>query len=126
MGSILVVDDDAGVRQLIQELLESEGFAVETAADGREALAKAAARRPSLLLLDLTLPHLSGPELVAQLNSLSGHPIPVLVISGDGQAGTRANAMGAFAYLHKPFDLQDLLDAVARGLDGQQDGPQPE
>ena len=118
---ILVVDDDPEVRQLIYDVLDSEGFEVEMAADGREALEKATRRRPSLLVLDLTLPRLSGPELAAQLGSLSGQPVPVLVISGDGQAGSKARELGAFAYLHKPFDIEDLLRLVARGLQaGQQ------
>jgi DNA-binding response OmpR family regulator len=113
---ILVVDDDPAVRQLIYDVLDSEGYAVETAADGREALAKATLRRPSLLVLDLTLPRLSGPELAAQLSSLSGQPVPILVISGDGRAGSKARELGAFSYLHKPFELEDLLASVARGL----------
>lgn len=116
MTSILVVDDDLQVRQLIQELLDGEGFEVETAADGREALAKATIRRPSLLVLDLTLPIVSGPELAVQLRSLCGQPLPILVISGDGQAASKARQLGAFAYLSKPFDIDDLLAAISRGL----------
>ena len=113
---ILVVDDDPEVRQLIFDVLDDEGYEVVTAADGREALAKATRRRPSLLVLDLTLPHLSGPELAAQLRTLNGRPLPTLVISGDGQAGSKARELGAFAYLHKPFEIEDLLACVARGL----------
>ena len=113
---ILVVDDDPEVRQLIYDVLDSEGFEVEKAADGREALEKATRRRPALVVLDLTLPRLSGPAFAAQLSSLSGRPVPILVISGEGRAGSKARELGAFAYLHKPFDIEDLLECVARGL----------
>ena len=113
---ILVVDDDPEVRQLIYDVLDDEGYEVDTAADGWEALAKATRRRPSLLVLDLTLPRLSGPELAAQLARLHDRPVPVLVISGDGLAGSKARALGAFGYLHKPFEIEQLLALVARGL----------
>ena len=116
MTSILVVEDDAAVRQLICEVLASEGFEVDAAADGRQALEKAAERRPSLLVLDLTLPLVSGPELVATLRRQDGPPIPILVISGDGHAPRKARELDAFAYLHKPFDIDTMIELVTRGL----------
>jgi two-component system, NtrC family, nitrogen regulation response regulator NtrX len=116
MTSILVVEDDPEVRELIRDVLDSEGFEVDTAADGQSALEKAAARRPSLVVLDLTLPLLSGPELAAQLSRLVDGPIPILVISGDGLAASKAQEMGAFGYLHKPFEIDDLVQSVSRAL----------
>ena len=116
MALILVVDDDPQVRELIREILESEGFDVDTAADGHQALEKVARRRPSLLVLDLTLPLMSGPELAARLQHHDHAPIPILVISGDGRAPSKAKQLGAYAYLHKPFQIDALLDSVMHGL----------
>lgn len=116
MTAILVVEDDPTVRQLICEVLASEGFEVDAAVDGQQALEKVAERRPTLLVLDLTLPLVSGPELIARLGKQDGDPIPILVISGDGHAPRKARELGAFAYLHKPFEVDEMLDLVMRKL----------
>lgn len=120
MTSILVVEDDPTVRQLICEVLVSEGFEVDAAADGRQALDRVAERRPALLVLDLTLPLMSGPDLIAALRRQDGPPPPILVISGAGDAPRKARELGAFAYLQKPFDIDMLLDLVMRQVPSRQ------
>jgi CheY-like chemotaxis protein len=113
---VLVVEDDADVREAIAETLRFEGFAVAVARDGREALNHLAsgAGRPSLILLDLMMPRMNGWEL---LEHMGGDPrlasIPVCIVSASGGALPR----GARDALHKPFQIQALLEVVARHLE---------
>jgi DNA-binding response OmpR family regulator len=113
---VLVVDDDPHVGASLHWALEDEGLAVETAADGREALERAAARPPALVLLDLTLPVLDGYDAARALRAAHGAALPILVITGDGQAPEKAARVGAYAYVRKPFDVGDLLATVRCGL----------
>lgn len=115
-GHVLVVDDDPRVRQTIRWALEDEGLAVETAADGRRALERASARRPALVVLDLTLPILDGYDVANGLRSFYGSGVPILAITADGDAEQKARRAGAYGYLSKPFELDDLMAAVRRGL----------
>jgi two-component system, OmpR family, response regulator MprA len=112
---VLIVDDDPVMRQALREAFEDEGIAVETASDGREALRKVADRLPALVVLDVTLPVLDGFQVADQLRA-GARPVPILAITGDGQAPEKARRMGAFAYLRKPFELSDLLRLVQGAL----------
>ena len=116
MSSVLVVDDDPQVRRFIRDVLEAEGFEVETAADGREALELVARRPPGLVVLDVTLPILGGSAVADGLRAALGDGLPILVITADGNAAPKAEQAGAFAYLQKPFAIDQLLVAVRRGL----------
>ena len=115
---VLVVDDDAQARQAIRWALEDEGLAVLTAADGREALGLAVERAPDLVVLDLTLPEMDGYAVARSLRAGHAQPIPVLLITADGQAPPKARRVGAYAFLRKPFRIEDLLEAVRTGLSG--------
>jgi CheY-like chemotaxis protein len=114
---ILVVEDDPHLRQIIREVLEDEGLVVETAADGRQALQRAAAQRPALVVLDMRLPVLDGAGVVAGLRASFGVPPPVLVITADGRAAEKARQVGAFAFLSKPLELDELVASVQRALE---------
>lgn len=110
MGStVLIVDDEPDIREAVSELLSEEGYEVLGAADGDEALRKARACHPSLVLLDLMMPGMNGWEFRARQK---GDPelatIPVVVVSALG----RAAGVDAVAYLEKPFELEALLSAV--------------
>ncbi len=113
---ILVVDDDPRVRQLIRWALEDEGFAVDTASDGRQAVEHANQRRPSLVVLDLNLPVLNGARVADALQHLAGGVPPILVITADESGAEAAAQMGAVSLLRKPFGVDELMDAVRRGL----------
>jgi DNA-binding response OmpR family regulator len=115
---VLVVDDDAQVRQVIRWALEDEGLAVVTAADGRAALGLAVERVPDLVVLDLTLPELNGYAVARSLRAGHAQLIPILLITADGQAPLKARRVGAYAFLRKPFRIEDLLEAVRTGLSG--------
>ena len=115
MGArILVVDDDAAIRQSLREVLADEGYDVVVAADGRQALALMSPR-PALLLIDLMMPELDGWELFDELQRtapLAG--IPVCVLSAiASHAPPKASAV-----LQKPIDLDELLATVARLIKG--------
>jgi two-component system OmpR family response regulator len=114
LAPILVVDDDPGLRQVIQWALEEEGWLVQTAADGRQALAHAKRRRPRLVVLDMGLPELDGVAVAAELRRLYGESLPIVVITADGHAAAKARRVGARAHLSKPFDIDDLCDTVQR------------
>ncbi|OGR73168.1 MAG: hypothetical protein A2089_12560 [Elusimicrobia bacterium GWD2_63_28] len=79
---ILIVDDDKAIRELLQVLLQREGFRVETAEDGADALRKARAKAPDLILLDLMLPNGSGMEVVRELQEEETGAIPVVIMTG--------------------------------------------
>jgi DNA-binding response OmpR family regulator len=114
---ILVVEDDPHLRQIIRDVLEDEGLVNETAADGRQVLQRAAAQRPALVVLDMTLPVLDGVGVVVGLRAAFGVPPPVLLITADGRAAEKARQVGAFAFLSKPLDLDDLVATVQRALE---------
>jgi DNA-binding response OmpR family regulator len=118
-GPILVVDDDPSTRLTIQWALEEAGFLVETAADGIEALEQVQRARPALVVLDLRLPGIDGLTVAARLRADHGEPLPVLLVTVEDRVAAIARRIGAYAYLGKPFDLDDLVEAVRRGLGGQ-------
>jgi two-component system response regulator MprA len=115
---VLVVDDDANVREAIRWALEDEGFEVETAADGLQAIQRGVARRPDLVLLDLTLPVLDGFRVASDLRAAHGTGLPILAMTADGQAEAKAVRAGAYAFVRKPFELVKLLEIIRQGLDG--------
>ena len=108
--SILIIDDDAAIGNLEQEVLKREGYAVLRAYSGTEAQMLLKNVRPNLILLDLMLPGLSGEELLPQIKG-----IPVIVVSAKAAVQDKVNLLlgGAADYLTKPFDIKELLARVA-------------
>ena len=105
----LVVDDDQGVRKLVGSILTGDGYAVRQARDGEEALALVAQAQTDIVVLDLTLPRVSGLEVCSELRRwFTG---PILVLSGNGEEATivRALDLGADDYITKPFRSAELL-----------------
>jgi two-component system nitrogen regulation response regulator NtrX len=117
---ILVVDDEADIRELVSGILEDEGYAVRTAKDAEEALSAIGARRPNLLLLDIWL---EGSRLdgLALLDVVKGqHPdMPVVMISGHGTIETAVAAIkrGAYDFIEKPFNADRLVVVASRALE---------
>jgi len=116
MPSILIVDDDEDIRDVMDMALTRHGWEVLAAADGKSALALLAGRAPpSVMLIDLRMPRMSGGELIDSLRQLPGmSEVPLLVVSGDAAARESALAMGAQGFIAKPMDLHDLVDALER------------
>jgi len=114
---VLIVEDDDDLRQIVQWMLEDEGFMVETAKDGREALDRAMARKPSLVLLDMALPIIDGYGVAAGLHEVYGDTITILAMTADGRAAEKAKYVGAIGYVSKPFELDTLVNAVRGALE---------
>ncbi len=119
-GAILVVEDDASVREMLALLLEGEGHHTTTAEDGRKALefAMQGTIRPDLLVADYNLPKgLTGLQAVAELRETLGYEIPAIILSGDISTDTlREIAQGGHLHLNKPVKAKELMDLIRRCL----------
>jgi FixJ family two-component response regulator len=115
---VFVVDDDLSVRESLELLIGSAGFAVETFASAPEFLARPRQRVPSCLVLDVTLPGLNGLELQKQIAEERSE-LPIIFITGHGNVPMSVQAMkaGAIEFLTKPFGSDVLLDAIAQALE---------
>jgi CheY-like chemotaxis protein len=117
--TILVVDDELPIRELLVSLLEDAGYQVLAAPDGSHALALARAERVALVITDLMMPIMDGAELCRRLKDGGlDYEVPVVLMSAVG--GQRAESAPADGFVKKPFDLDTLLDLVAAhvGLPG--------
>jgi len=115
--TVFIVDDDRGMRQSIQDLVESVGLRAESFATGGEFLKRKPTNDPSCLVLDVRLPQISGLDFQRQLAE-TGMQIPIIFITahGDIPMSVRALKSGAVEFLTKPFRDQDLLDAIQEAL----------
>ena len=115
--TVFIIDDDRGMRQAIQDLVESVGLRAESFATGQEFLNKKRTSDPSCLVLDVRLPQMSGLDFQHRLTEI-GMQIPIIFITahGDIPMSVRALKSGAVEFLTKPFRDQDLLDAIQQAL----------
>lgn len=109
MKTILVIDDDVNIGNMLEEILTREGFAVRRAYSGTEAKLVLSGARPDLILLDLMLPGLNGEELLPEIKN-----IPVIVISAKAGIDDKVSLLagGAVDYVTKPFDTRELLARI--------------
>jgi FixJ family two-component response regulator len=116
--TVFIIDDDGGMRQAIQDLVESVGLRAESFSTGEEFLKKQRTADPSCLVLDVRLPQMSGLDFQRRLAEI-GLQIPIIFITahGDIPMSVRALKSGAVEFLTKPFRDQDLLDAIQQGLE---------
>ncbi|MBA2631886.1 MAG: response regulator transcription factor [Chloroflexi bacterium] len=112
MATILVVDDEPKITRLVRDYLESAGFAVVTAADGREALMRARTEHPDLVILDLGLPHLDGLDVTRRLRREGDVPIIMLTARDDETDKLIGLELGADDYVTKPFSPRELVARV--------------
>ena len=118
--AVLVVDDDDAVRELVATILEEEGYAVRTAASGREALSVARQERPAVVLMDVAMPELDGLSACRRLRADERlAALPVVLMSSQPVAGDELRRCRADTFLTKPFDITRLIDEVERHLDRQ-------
>ncbi|HEV2122823.1 MAG TPA: response regulator [Chloroflexota bacterium] len=117
---ILVVDDDPAIVSVVSEILDLEGYAVETATNGQEALRVIDRLRPAIVLLDMRMPVMDGWGFARALRE-RGESVPILVMTAAQNARAWAEEIGAQGYLAKPFEVMDLIEAVERlaGASGQ-------
>ena len=118
MATILVVDDELGIRALLSEILADEGHTIELAENAAQARACRERIRPDLVLLDIWMPDVDGVTLLKEWAATSLLTMPVIMMSGHGTIDTAVEATkyGAMAFLEKPITLQKLLRAVEQGL----------
>ncbi|OGG51323.1 MAG: hypothetical protein A3F84_02980 [Candidatus Handelsmanbacteria bacterium RIFCSPLOWO2_12_FULL_64_10] len=126
---ILIVDDESRIRLMLRTALESEGYGVEEAANGQEALEAVRRQVPDLMILDLSMPALDGIGVLQQLKSAPRHQKPrVIVLTAYGSilAAVKATRLGALDFLEKPVTPDELRQAVAGALQEVDEPPQAE
>jgi DNA-binding response OmpR family regulator len=108
--AVLIVDDEAAIREALERALRLEGFAVRTAEGGLPALEQIAARPPAVLLLDVAMPDLDGVSVIQRLRA-AGNDVPICVLSARNEVDDRVRGLqaGADDYLVKPFALEELV-----------------
>ena len=118
MNQILVVDDEVGIRELLMEILQDEGYRVQLAENAGQARHARAQSRPDLVLLDIWMPDTDGITLLKEWASAGLLTMPVVMMSGHGTIDTAVEAtkIGAYDFLEKPIALQKLLATVGRAL----------
>ena len=127
---VLVVDDDAAIREALERALRVEGFAVESAGGGRAAIAAVARHPPAAIVLDVTMPDLNGRAVCARLRA-DGSRTPILILSARDEVADRVAGLqaGADDYLVKPFAVEELvarlLALLRRAGEEAVDGPDP-
>lgn len=114
--TVLVIDDDPDIRDLLRNALEDRGYRVQCAPDGEVGLARALNTRPDLVIVDMMMPRVSGFVVLERLKHEHRLPTPVIMLSGNGSDHQRAYAefLGVDAYLSKPVHPAQLFQAVDR------------
>jgi DNA-binding response OmpR family regulator len=116
-ATVLVVDDDAGLREFLRVNLEAEGFSVREAGSASEGLAALDEEPPDLILLDVMMPRVDGWEMLRRVQERHGvEAIPVIMYSGKLEEAENAEERGAQAFIGKPFDPRKLLDVTKQLL----------
>jgi len=115
--TVLVVDDQPGIRRLLMEVLTEEGYSVVTAANGYECIDKAKVIKPDLILMDMKMPGMDGIETLRELKQ-SNETDKVIMMTAYGELGlvTIAKELGAYAYVTKPFDIIELCTMIGQVL----------
>ena len=123
MAKILVIDDERAIRNTLKEILEFEGYTVETVEDGKKGLDKALTGVYNLIFSDVKMPEMDGLEFLTAyhkgIQQVGGEDVPVVMISGHGTVETAVEALknGAFDFIEKPLDLNRLLLTTKHALD---------
>lgn len=117
-GSILIVDDEPAVAEMLRDIFVSQGYEVDAATNGGDAVMLASLSRPDAVVLDIKLPDTTGAEVLARLRELDDS-IPVVMLSGsdDEDLARALLKAGAMDYLRKPFQFDQLLQAVGLAVD---------
>jgi len=115
---ILIVDDEVGIRELLSEILQDEGYRVSVAENATSARAYRMRQQPALVLLDIWMPDTDGVTLLREWAAAGQLTMPVIMMSGHGtiETAVEATKIGAFDFLEKPVGLQKLLGTVSRAL----------
>ena len=117
-AKILVIDDEAAIRDMMRMILEYEGHEVLLAGSGQEGLQVAQAESPDLVFLDIKMPGMDGLEVLTRLRATS-ESLPVVIVSAHGTATTalEAGRLGAYRFIEKPLSKDYIIDAVREGIE---------
>lgn len=117
-SGVLVIDDEPGIRNLLSQELAAQGYQVETAADGQEAIQKIDRRKFQVALCDLNMPHVGGLEVLDAIRSRDSD-LEVIMMTGYGTVETAVTAMkkGAYDFVQKPFNMDEILALVEKSLE---------
>jgi len=120
-AQILVVDDEPDIRQLVQEILEDEGYSVQIAKDGETARLIYSQQKPDLVLLDIWMPDIDGISLLKEWSAAGNLESQVVIMSGHGtlETAVEATRLGAFDFVQKPLSLAKLLATVRKALESR-------
>lgn len=114
---LLVIDDQPGIRRLLAEVLQEEGYVVLEASNGYDGLQKARDSRPALILMDMKMPGMDGIETLRELKRLGiGDKVIMMTAYGELDLVTEAKEIGATDYITKPFDIVALCGLISRNL----------
>ena len=118
MTDLLVVDDDPDLSEILGDLLRGEGFEVRTARNGEEGIERVRNRHPDLILLDVEMPRLTGPEMANRLSLGGGgaETIPIILLAGVTNLSSIAERVGTPYFLQKPYDFDAVLRVVSQAL----------
>jgi len=115
--SVLIADDEDSVRLLLREILEEEAFVIE-ARNGREAIDSAKINKPQVIFLDIRMPQMDGIEVLKRLKKiLPNTPVIMLTAYGDANHTITAMKEGAFEYIVKPFDIEEILEVFHKAME---------
>lgn len=117
--TVLVVDDEEDIRHLVSQILELEGYDVLRAEHGQDGLNRVAERMPDLILLDMKMPVMNGPDFAQRFRAQYGPVVPIVVITAAASARKSAKDINAEGYIGKPFDLEVLVTTVHKHLNGR-------
>ncbi len=118
MSTILIVDDDAQLRQSFEKLLSTEGHTVRTASSGEAGLSAVQKQVPDLVIMDVRLPGMSGLETFAAIRGIEAKlPVIIMTAYGTTETAIEATKMGAFDYVLKPFEIPDILTLIEQALE---------
>lgn len=115
-GDILVVDDEVDIVNLVVDILQDEGYQVRSAFSGEMALAAITQQQPAMILMDMYMPQMTGIMLLEHLRATGTAAIPVVLMTASPRAAETLLNMDLVDYLAKPFDIDQLLQCVARNL----------
>jgi two-component system, chemotaxis family, chemotaxis protein CheY len=111
---VLLVEDDADIREVVCQVLAGAGYEVRSAGNGREALDRSRELLPLVVLTDWRMPIMDGPAFVIAFRAIYGDGCPIVICSAEENVESLAEEIGADGWLQKPVDLDDLLAAVGR------------
>lgn len=118
-SKVLVVDDQPGIRRLLLEVFTDEGYDVNIATNGNDALEKATEVQPDVILMDMKMPGMDGIDALKELKALNlAERVIMMTAYGELELVTKAKELGAFAYVTKPFDIIKLCEMVSGYIAG--------